>query len=135
VDHEGEILESYVTKTRDKVSALKFMRKVMKRYGSPHVVVTDKLRSYSAAMREIGNARRRETGRHLNNHAENSHLPFRRRERAMSHFRRMRSLQKFVSIHSSVYKHFNHQRNFESRARFKSLRDAALLEWRALLVA
>jgi putative transposase len=135
VDHEGEVLEPFVTKTRDKASALKFMRKAMKRYGNPLVVVTDKLRSYGAAMDEIGNARRQECGRHLNNRAENSHLPFRRRERAMSRFRRMRSLQKFASIHSSVYNHFNHQRNNVSRARFKSLRDAALLEWRELLAA
>jgi DDE domain len=83
----------------------------------------------------IGNGHRREIGRHLNNRAENSHQPFRRRERAMSRFRRMRSLQKFASIHSSVYNHFNHQRNIESRARFKSLRDAALLEWRELIAA
>ena len=135
VDHEGEVLKSFVTKTRDKASALKFMRKAMKRYGNPQVVVTDRLRSYGAAMREIGNAHRRETGRHLNNRAENSHQPFRRREQSMSHFRRMRSLQKFVSVHSSVYNHFNHQRNIENRARFKSLRDAALLEWRELIVA
>lgn len=105
----------------------------MKRYGNPHVVVTDKCPSYRAAMKVIGNDRRQETGRHLNNRAENSHLPFRRRERAMSRFRRMRSLQKFVSVHSSVYNHFYHQRNIESRVRFKSLRDAALLEWRELL--
>jgi len=135
VDHEGEVLESFVTKTRDKASALKFLRKAMKRYGNPHVVVTDKCPSYRAAMKVIGNAGRQETGRHLNNRAENSHLPFRRRERAMSRFRRMRSLQKFASIHSSVYNHFNHQRNIESRARFKSLRDAALLEWRELAAA
>ena len=80
VDHEGEVLESFVTKTRDKASALKFMRKAMKRYGAPQVVVTDKLRSYEAAMSEIGSAHRREIGWHLNNRAENSHLPFRRRE-------------------------------------------------------
>jgi putative transposase len=87
VDHEGEVLESFVTKTRDKASALKFLRKAMKRYGNPHVVVTDKCPSYRAAMKAIGNAGRQETGRHLNNRAENSHLPFRRRERAMSRFR------------------------------------------------
>jgi len=135
VDHEGEVLESFVTKTRDKASALKFMRKAMRRYGNPKVVVTDKCPSYRAAMKVIGSEGRQETGRHLNNRAENSHLPFRRRERAMSRFRRMRSLQKFVSIHSSVHNHFNHQRNIESRARFKSLRDVALFEWRELIVA
>jgi putative transposase len=135
VDHEGEVLESFVTKTRDKASALKLLRKAMKRYGNPDVVVTDKCPSYRAAMKVIGSESRQETERHLNNRAENSHLPFRRRERAMSRFRRMRSLQKFASIHSSVYNHFNHQGNIDSRARFKSLRDAALLEWREVIVA
>ena len=135
VDHEGEVLESYVTKTRDKAAALKFLRKAMKRYGNPQILVTDRLASYGAAMKEIGNIDRQEVGRHKNNRAENSHLPFRRRERAMLRFRRMRSLQKFASMHSSVHNHFNHQRNIESRARFKSLRDAALLEWRELIAA
>ena len=73
--------------------------------------------------------------RHLNNRAENSHLPFRRRERAMSRFRRMRSLQKFVSMHSSVYNHFNFERHINPRIQFKQKRDAALREWRDLLVA
>ncbi|KCZ50350.1 hypothetical protein HY3_14560 [Hyphomonas pacifica] len=129
------MLESFVTKTRDKASALKFIRKVMKRYGGPKVIVTDKCPPYRAAMNAIGNEDRQETGRHLNNRAENSHLPFRRRDRAMSRFRRMRRLQKFASIHSSVYNHLNHQRNIESRARFKALRDVALLEWREMVAA
>jgi putative transposase len=88
VDHEGEVLESYVTKRRDRKAALKFLRKAMKRYGGPEVVVTDKLRSYGAAMKVVGNADRQETGRWVNNRAENSHLPFRRRERAMLRFDR-----------------------------------------------
>ncbi len=82
VDHEGDVLESYVTKRRDRKSALRFLKKAMKRYGNPEVVVTDRLASYRAAMKEIGNERRQEVGRHLNNRAENSYLPFRRRERA-----------------------------------------------------
>ena len=135
VDHEGEVLESFVTKTRDKVDALKLIRKAMKRYGAPWKVVTDRLASYGAAMKEIGNIDRQEVGRHLNNRAENSHLPFRRRERAMPRFRRMSHLQKFASMHSSVHVHFNSQRNIESRARFKSLRDTALLQWRELFAA
>ena len=107
VDHEGEVLESYVTKRRDRTAALKFLKKAMKRYGQSEVVVTDKLCSYGAAMKVIGNATRQETGRWKNNRAENSHLPFRRRERAMHRFRRMRSLQKFISVHASVLNHFN----------------------------
>ena len=89
VDHEGEVLESYVTKRRDRKAALKFLRKAMKRYGGPEVDVTDKLRSYGAAMKVVGNADRQETDRWVNNRAENSHLPFRRRERAMLRFRQM----------------------------------------------
>ena len=132
VDHEGEVLESYVTKRRDRKAALNFLRKLMKRYGKPEVIVTDKLRSHGAAMNVIGNAGRQETGRWLNNRVENSHLPFRRRERAMLRFRRMRSLQKFVSVHASVHNHFNQERHLSSRPNFKLNRAAALSEWRGL---
>ncbi len=130
VDHEGELLESYVTKHRDRKAALKFLRKSMKRYGQPDIVVTDRLRSYCAAMKVIGNSGRQVTGRWLNNRAENSHLPFRRRERAMLRFRHLRSLQKFTAIHSSVHNHFNLERHRYSRANFKRNRTAALAEWR-----
>lgn len=135
VDHEGEVLESYVTKRRDRNAALKFLRKSMKRHGQPEVVVTDRLKSYGAAMKVIGNSRRQATGRWLNNRAENSHLPFRRRERAMLRFRQMQSLQKFVSIHSSVQNHFNQERHLYSRSNFKRNRTAALSEWRQLCSA
>ena len=135
VDHEGEVLESYVTKRRDSKSALRFIRKSMKRYGNPAVIVTDKLRSYGAAMKVIGNASGQETGRWQNNRAENSHLPFRRRERAMLRFQQMRSLQKFVAVHSSIHNHFNQERHLYSRTNFKLNRAAALAEWRQLGVA
>ena len=135
IGHKGEVLESYVTKTRDKASALKFLKNALKHYGRPKEVVTDRLRSYGAAMREIGNADRQVLGHHENNQAENSHLPFRRRERAMARFRRTRSLQKFAAAHASVHHYFNHKRSLERRSRFKDLRDAALIERRELLVA
>ena len=135
VDHEGEVLESYVTKRRNRKAALKFLRKSMKRYGNPEIIVTDKLRSYGAAMKAIGNASRQETGRWQNNRAENSHLPFRRRERAMLRFRQMRSLQKFVAVHASVHNHFNQERHLYSHSNFKLNRTAALAEWRGLCAA
>ena len=135
VDHEGEVLESYVTKRRDRKAALKFLRKTMKRFGPPHVIVTDLLRSYGAAMKVIGNSGRQETGRWLNNRAENSHLPFRRRERAMLRFRRAPTLQKFVSVLASVFNHFNQERSLSSRHHFKLNRAAALAEWRDLCAA
>ena len=135
VDHEGEVLESFVTKRRDRRAALKFLRKSMKGYGNPQVLVTDKLRSYGAAMKVIGKVERQETGRWLNNRVENSHLPFRRRECAMQRFRSMRCLQKFVAVHASVYNHFNQERHLYSRDNFKANRAAALAEWRDLGVA
>ena len=133
VDHEGEVLESYVTKKRDKKAALKFMKKAMRRHGSPNEIVTDKLRSYSAAAKELGCLEKQVTGRWANNRVENSHLPFRRRERAMLRFRRIHSLQKFASIHASFYNLFNSQRSLSKRSTFKLNRAAALNEWRSLV--
>ena len=83
-------------------------------------------------MKAVGNILKQETGRWLNNRAENSHLPFRRRERAMLRFRQMRCLQKFAAVHSSVHNHFNQERHLYSRDNFKLNRAAALAEWRGL---
>jgi putative transposase len=101
----------------------------MKRYGDPKIIVTDLLRSYGAAMKVIGNTDCRETGRWLNNRAENSHQPFLRREQAMSKFRCVKSLQKFTSIHASIHNHFNQERHLYSRQNFKNNRSIALAEW------
>jgi putative transposase len=135
VDHEGEVLEAYVSKTRDRKAALKFLRKTIRRHGRPHVFVTDKLRSYGAALKDLGLPDDRETGRWLNNRAENSHQPFRRRERAVLRFRRMGSLQKFVAVHSSIHNLFNAERTLSSRDNYKASRTAALTEWRQLCAA
>ena len=88
VDQEGEVLEAFVSKKRDRKAALKFLRKLMKRYPRPDASITDRLRSYRAALRELGGTGRHQAGRWLNNRAENSHLPFRRREHAMLRFMR-----------------------------------------------
>ena len=115
VDLESEVLEAYVSKTRDRKAALRFLRKTMKRPGRPHVLVTDKLRSYWAAFKDRGLRDNREAGRWLNNRAENSHQPFRRMERAMLRFRRLRSLQKFVAVHSSIHNVLNTEHTLSSR--------------------
>jgi putative transposase len=133
VDHEGEILESYVTKKRDKSAALVFIKKALKRHGRAEKIVTDGLRSYPAAMRELGNLDRREMGRWKNNRAENSHLPFRRRERAMLRVRRMKTLQKFVSVHASLHNDFNQERHLVDRQTYQTRRTAALAEWQSLI--
>ena len=132
VDHEGEVLESFASKERDKKAALSFMKKLMKRHGYAEIITTDGLRSYGAAMREIGIADRQEVGRYANNRAENSHQPFRRRERAMLRFRRMKTLQKFSSVHAAFHNHFNQERHIVSRNDYKARRSAAMAEWEAV---
>ena len=140
VDHEGEVLESQVTKKRDKSVAFRFLKKALKRHGRVEAIITDGLRSCPAAMRELGNEGRREVGQHLNNRVENSRLPFRRRERAMQRFRRMsrrpgeaNSLQKFVSVHASPHNHFNSERHLVDRKTYRERRSAALAEWQCLV--
>ena len=133
VEHEGEVLESFVTKDRDKAAALKFIKKALKRHGRPRVLVTDGLRSYCAALKEVGAADRQEVGRWANNRAENSHLPFRRRERAMIRFRRMKTLQKFASVHASFHNHFSQERHLVDRQTYRERRSAALAEWRSVM--
>jgi putative transposase len=83
----------------------------MKRHERADGLVTYGLRSYGAATKELGAEANQVTGRSLNKRAENSHQPFRRRERAMLRFRRMHSLQKFASVHVSVHSHFNADRS------------------------
>ena len=101
LDHEGEVLEVFATKRRDRRAALKFLKRTMKRYGGPRAIVTDRLGSYGAAMKVIGVEDRQICGQWLNNRAENSHQPFRRRERAMARFRDIKTLQQFAAAHAS----------------------------------
>lgn len=133
VDQEGEVLESYVTKKRDKKAALRFMKKALKNYGPVDTITTDGLPSYKAAMSELGNQDRQEIGRWANNRVENSHLPFRRRERVMQRFRRLKSLQKFASVHANFHNHFSSDRHLTDRQTYKITRSAALAEWQSLM--
>ncbi len=132
VDHEGEVLEVFATKRRDREAALEFLKRTMKRYGQAKAIVTDRLGSYGTAMKAMGIVERQECGRWLNNRAENSHRPFRRREGAMAKFRDVKTLQKFASVHASIHNHFNQGRHLNRRDIFKQNRSAALAEWRQL---
>ncbi|WP_298091846.1 DDE-type integrase/transposase/recombinase [uncultured Sphingomonas sp.] len=99
------MLESYVTRTRDKAAALAFMKKALKRHGSPDAITTDGLRSYGAALDELGCHDRQEVGRWANNRVENSHLPF----------RQMKTLHKFASVHANIHNRFNLERHLTDR--------------------
>src|SRR5258705_1825416 len=136
VDSEGEVLDILVQPRRDRKAALKLMRKLLKRQGiTPTVIVTDKLGSYSSALRELGVAQRHDTGRWKNNRAENSHQPLRQRERRMKRFKSPGSAQRFLSIHATVYNVVNVQRHLISRGTLRLFRDQAMLTWRQATVA
>lgn len=132
IDHEGEVLEVIAIKCRDRRAALKFLKRAMKRYGRPGSIVTDRLRSYRAAVKILGIPDRQKCGRWFNNRAENSHQPFRRREGAMAQFRDIKTLQKFASAYASNQNHFNLDRHLNRRNTFKQNKSAALAEWRQL---
>ena len=136
VDAEGEVLDVLVQSKRNKHAALKLMRKLLKKYAFvPERLVTDDLRSYSAAVRDLGIQRHHERGRWKNNRAENSHQPTRRRERKMQRFKSPGSAQKFLSTHAAVYNTFNVQRHLTSAQTHRARRAAAMTTWRTVLAA
>lgn len=134
VDKEGEVLDVLVQKRRNKMAALKLLRKLLKRQGFvPQAVVTDGLASYKAALRDLGALKRHQPGRlRDNNRAENSHLPVRRRERKMQLFKSQGQAQRFVSTHSAIYNIFNTERHLVSRKTMRTYRDRAFAEWQTV---
>jgi putative transposase len=132
MDHEGEVLEVLATKRRGSQGCTEVLKRALRRYGQPGTIVTDRLRSYGAALKAIGILGRQECGRWLNNRVENSHPPFRRREGAMARFRNIKTLQKFAAIHASIHNHFHQDRHLTRRDIFKQNRSVSLAEWRQL---
>jgi transposase-like protein len=134
VDAEGEVLDVLVQSKRDQHAARKLMRKLLKKYGFvPDRLITDDLRSYGAAARDLGIEKHHERGRWKNNRAENSHQPTRRRERKMQGFKSRGSAQRFLSTHAAVYNTFNVQRHLTSASTHRSFRAAAMDVWRAVV--
>ena len=130
VDSEGEVLDFLIQSKRNKAAALKLMRKLLKTHGfAPRFIVTDKLRSYASAFRELGLSARHEQGLRKNNRAENSHQPVRRRERKMQRFKSPGSAQRFLSVHAAVYNTFNIQRHLISRSTLRVFRVEAMRSW------
>jgi putative transposase len=136
VDAEGEVLDVLVQARRNKQAALRLIRKLLKKYGFvPDGLITDDLRSYGAAARDLGIERRHRTGQWRNNRAENSHQPTRRRERKMQGFKSPGSAQRFLSTHAAVYNIFNVQRHLTSAQTHRGFRTAAMDTWRSVVAA
>lgn len=133
VDANGYVLDSLLQTRRNRKAALRLMRKLLKGQGTaPPVMVTDKLRSYSAAKAELMPGVEHRSHRGLNNRAENSHLPLRRRERRMMRFKSARQCQRFVSAHGQIANLFNLHRKHRTAADHRQLRAHAISTWREI---
>jgi putative transposase len=136
VDSEGEVLDLLVQRRRNKATAIKLMRKLLKKQGfAPELLVTDKLGFYGAAKSELGLCARHEQGLRTNNRPENSHQPIRRREFKMQRFKSPGSAQRFLSVHAAVHNTFTTQRHLTSRNALRILRGAASATWRTATAA
>ena len=136
VDDEGEVLDMLVQHRRDTAAALELMGSLLKKQGFvPAVIVTDKLRSYAAAFRDLNLSARHEHGLRANNRAENSHRPVRRRERKMQRFKSAGSAQRFLSSYSALYNTFNFDRHLISRRTLRQFRAAAADAWKQAAAA
>jgi putative transposase len=136
VDQDGDTLDILVTKRRDKRAAKRFFRKVLKGQGEvPWKVVTDKLKSYSAAHREVFPSVEHRTGRYENNRAEASHKHTREQERQMHRFKSIAQAQRFLSVHGQVQNLFRVGRHHLKAVHHRLLRDRALADWREVTCA
>ena len=136
VDHEGEVLDLLVQPRRDSRAALRLMRKLLKKHGfAPKLLVTDKLRSYTSALRHLRLTCPHEQRLRKNDRAENSHQAVRRRERKMQRFKSARSAQRFLSMHAAVHNTFNLQRHLVSRSTLRIFRAEAANQWRDAVTA
>jgi len=136
VDGEGEVLEFLVQSRRNRRAALRLFRKLLqKQKVRPETIVTDKLRSYGAALKTLQIDVNHQQGIYRNNRAENSHLPVRGRERKMQRFQSPGSAQRFLNFHDSVYNLFNIQRHLTTRKTMKLFRAQAMDQWKQVVAA
>ena len=136
VDGEGEVLDVLVQKRRNKRAALKLMRKLLGSQGiRPIRIVTDKLKSYGAAFRDLRLSHIHDSRHRWNNRAESSHVPVRRRERKMQRFKSQGSAQRFLSTYGPIYNLFNVQRHLISRSTLRIIRNQAMAEWQIVTTA
>ncbi|OKI36684.1 IS6 family transposase [Streptomyces sp. TSRI0281] len=121
VDADGTVLDILVQGRRDKAAARRFFRRLLKGIGAvPRVIITDKLRSYGAAHREVMPSVEHRSHKGLNNRAENSHQPTRQRERAMKGFRSVGAAQRFLAAFSGISPHFRPRRHLMTTSHYRA---------------
>jgi len=133
VDQDGEVVDVYLQARRDGAAATRFFKRLLKQHhGEPRKIVTDKLRSYGVAHRELIPETIHDTSQYANNRAELSHQPTRVRERGMRRFKSTRQAQRFLSVHAAVYNLFNLGRHLVSASHYRDLRQGAFTSWESV---
>ena len=132
VDQDGEVVDVYLQKRRDGAAAKRFFNRLLKKHqDEPRKIVTDKLRSYGVAHRELIPNTIHDTSQYANNRAELSHQPTRVRERGMRRFKSIQQAQRFLNVHAAVYNLFNLGRHLISAAHYRLFRMRALACWKS----
>jgi len=130
VDQDGEVVDVYLQAKRDGAAAKRFFKRLLRIHGGePRKIVTDKLRSYGVAHRELIPETIHSTKRYENNRAEQSHEATRVRERGMRRFKSMRQAQQFLSFHGVVNNLFRLQRHLMSASNYRNFRDRSFEIW------
>jgi putative transposase len=130
VDQDGEVVDVFLQKRRDGKAVKRFFKRLLRKYkGEPRKIVTDKLRSYGVAHRELIPEANHDTSQYANNRAELSHQPTRVRERGMRKFKSVQQAQRFLSAHASVYNLFNLGRHLVSAENYRQFRLRAFASW------
>ena len=130
VDQDGEVVDVYLQAKRDGAAAKRFLKRLVRAHGAePRKIVTDKLRSYGVAHRELMSESIHSTEQYENNRAEQSHEVTRVRERGMRRFKSMRQAQRFVTAHAAVSNLFNLGRHLVGAQHYRQRRISAFSEW------
>ena len=130
VDDEGTVLDIVIQRRRNTHAAMRLLRKLLRNQGiKPTLIVTDRLGSYGAALKQLGMKHLHDVGGRKNNRAECSHVPIRRREQKSQKFRSVRNAQMLLSAHGQIYNLFNHRRHLISRKTLRKFRQQAQNEW------
>ena len=130
VDQDGEVVDVYLQAKRDGTTAKRFFKRVLKSHGGePRKIVTDKLRSYNVAHRNLIPGAIHDTSQYANNRAELSHQPTRVRERGMRKFKSPKQAQRFLSVHAAVYNLFNLGRHLVRAEHYRTLRTSSFKDW------